>query len=60
MTSMWCIQRVIRYKSRLTEVILELFEWLLSRYQTGSVESMEGSDFVFDCENLLNHICDNI
>ena len=36
------------------EVIQELFEALLSRYQTDLKESMKGSEFVFNCINLLD------
>ena len=36
------------------EVIQELFEALLSRYQTDLKESMKGSEFVFNCINLLH------
>ena len=31
------------------------FESLLQRYQEGSEESMKGSDFVFDSNNILYH-----
>ena len=35
------------------EVIKELFQSLLSRYQIGLETSMKGSGFIFDCINLL-------
>lgn len=34
------------------EVIEELFELLLLKYQTGLAELMKLSDFIFDCVNL--------
>ena len=34
------------------EVIKELFELLIYRFQTGIKTSMKGSDFIFDCVNL--------
>ena len=37
------------------EVIQEVFESLLSRYQTGLEESMKGSDLIFDCVNLFHY-----
>ena len=37
------------------EVIEECFESLFSRYQIGLEQSMEGSDFIFDCVNLLHY-----
>ena len=37
--------------------IIELFQSLLSRYQIGLETSMKGSDFVFDCVNLLYYKC---
>ena len=37
------------------EVIKELKESLLPRYQTGLEESMKGSDFIFNCVNLLHY-----
>ena len=35
------------------EVIEERFESLFKRYQIGMETSMKGSDFIFDCVNLL-------
>ena len=34
------------------EVIEELFNSLLNRYQIGLETSVRGSDFIFDCINL--------
>ena len=42
------------------EVIQELFELLISGYQIGLENSMKGSDFIFDCINLLHYKCPNI
>ena len=42
------------------EVIKELFELLIYRYQTGIKTSMKGSDFIFDCVNLLHSGCHKI
>ena len=42
------------------EVIEELFQSLLSRYQIGLETSMKGSDFIFDCVHLLIHKCHKI
>ena len=39
--------------SETDEIIEELFESLLERYQKGLEESMIGSDFVFDSVNSL-------
>ena len=39
------------------EFIKEHFESLLSRYQTGLENSMENSDFIFDCVNFLHYKC---
>ena len=35
------------------EVIEDIFELLLNRYQIGLETSMRGSDFIFDCVHLL-------
>ena len=35
------------------EVIEELFESILNRYQIELETSMRGSDFIFDCVHLL-------
>ena len=42
------------------EIIREIFNSILRRYQTGLEESMRGSDFVFDYVESLNYIFDNI
>ena len=42
------------------EVIQQLFELLLFRYQTGLGKSMKGSDFIFDFANLLHSKCHRI
>ena len=45
------IEIMINYKA--DEVIEELFQSLLSRYQIGLETSMKGSDLVFDCVHFL-------
>ena len=58
-------ERVMHSKSDNIEIIIndkadeiiELFQSLLSRYQIGLETSMKGSDFVFDCVNLLYYKC---
>ena len=42
------------------EVIKELFESLLKRYQIGTETSMKTSNFIFYCVNLLYQKCHNI
>ena len=42
------------------EVIKELVESLLPRYQIGLETSMKGSDFIFDCVNLLYYVIKQI
>ena len=42
------------------EVIKELLESLLNRYQIGLETSMKGSDFIFHCINLLHYKCHKI
>ena len=37
----------------------KLFESLLFRYQTG-LETLRGSDYIFDCVNLLYYKCHKI
>ena len=37
------------------EIIEELFESLLQKYQKGLEESMKGSEFIFDSLNVLNY-----
>ena len=39
----------IMINDKAEEVIKELFQSLLSRYQIGLETSMKGSEFVFDC-----------
>ena len=39
------------------EVVNELFETLLSRYQIGLETLMRGSDFIFDSVQLLHYKC---
>ena len=42
------------------EFIEELFQLLLFRYQFGLETSMRGSDFIFDCVNLIYYQCHKI
>ena len=42
------------YYDRSDEVIEEVFKSILSRYQIGLEKSMIGSDFIFDCVDLLH------
>ena len=42
------------------EVIEELFESLLSRYLIGLKTPVKGSDFIFDCVDLLHYKCHKI
>ena len=42
------------------EIIEELFESLLNRYQIGMETSMRGSNFIFDCFYLLYYKCHEI
>ena len=37
------------------EIIKELFESLLERYQEGLEESMKGNEFIFDSVDLLEY-----
>ena len=39
--------------SETNEIIEELFESLLQRYQDGLEESMKGSEFIFDSVDVL-------
>ena len=41
--------------SQTNDIIEELFESLLQRYQEGLEESMKGSEFIFDSVNLLHY-----
>ena len=42
------------------EIIKELFESLLARYQIGWKESVKGINSVFDCIDLLHYKCHEI
>ena len=42
------------------EVLEELFQSLLSRYQIGMETSMKGSAFIFDLVHLLYYKCHTI
>ena len=52
------IERMISNKG--DEVIEELFESFLNRYQIGLETSVRGSDFIFDCVHLLYCKCRKI
>ena len=41
--------------SKTNDIIKELFEFLLQKYQKGLKEKMRGSEFVFDSVDLLYH-----
>ena len=47
----------IMINAKANKVIEELFQSLLSEYQIGMETSMKGSNFVFDCVNLLCYKC---
>ena len=47
----------IMINDKVDEVIEELFQSLLPRYQIGLETSMKDSDFIFDCVHLLYHKC---
>ena len=47
----------IMINDKADEVIEELFQSLLPRYQIGLETSMKDSDFIFDCVHLLYHKC---
>ena len=47
-----CYDIEINIYEEADEVIQELFELLLLKYQTGLAELMKRSDFIFDCVNL--------
>ena len=53
-------ERVMYSSDKVHEVIEELFQSLLSRYQIGLETSMKGSDFIFDCVNLSYWKCHKI
>ena len=51
----------IMMDSKTDEIIKELFEYLLQRYQEGLEGSMKGSEFIFDSVDLLYyHMVDHI
>ena len=50
----------IMINDKASEVIEELFQSFLSRYQIGLERSMRGSDFIFDCVHLLYYKCHKI
>ena len=45
----------IMINDKANEVIKELFQSLVSRYQIGLEISMRGSDFIFDCVHWLRY-----
>ena len=47
----------IKINHKAGEVIQKLFKSLLNRYQNDLKTSMRGSDFTFDCVDLLCYIC---
>ena len=47
-----CYIKEISIYEEADEVIQELFELLLLKYQTGLAELMKLSNFIFDCVNL--------
>ena len=49
---------IINHKA--DEVVEELFELLLNRYQINFQESMKGSEFVFNYVSLLYYKCHKI
>ena len=51
-----CIQKVMIFDNP-GEVIDEIFDWLLSRYQIALGTQMIGSNFIFDCVNLIYYKC---
>ena len=50
----------IMVNDKLEDVIKELFQSLLSRYQIGMKTSMRVSDFIFDCVHLLYYKCHEV
>ena len=46
-----------RISSEKDEILEELFEFLLQKYQNCLEESMTGSEFVFDSVNLFYYKC---
>ena len=55
MKSVHCIRRVITYESwfnyKADEVFKEISKLIFKRYQIG-LETLKGSDFIFDCAHL--------
>ena len=51
--------KIITYDN-VNEVTKEIFESFLFRYQIGFEKSMGGSNFIFDCVNLLYYNCHKI
>ena len=47
----------IMINAKANKVVEELFQSLLSGYQIGMETSMKGSNFAFDCVNLLCYKC---
>ena len=41
--------------SETNEIIMDLFESFLQKYQEGLEESMTGSEFVYDSDDVLNY-----
>ena len=46
-----------RISSEKDEILEELFEFLLQKYQNCLEESMKGTEFVFDSVNLFYYKC---
>ena len=46
--------------NNLDVIIEELFDSILPRYQIGLNTQMRGSEFIFDCVNLLYYKCHRI
>ena len=46
--------------NNVSEIVNELFESLLSRYQIGLETSVRGSDFIFDSVQLFYHKCHKV
>ena len=53
-------KKMKKKKSDKAEKVIELFQSLISRYQIGLETSMKGSEFVFDCVQLLYWKCHKI
>ena len=50
----------IKNNDKADEVIERPFKSLLNRYQNNLETSISGSDFIFDCVNLLYYKCHKI